>query len=137
VSLALAEHYLLEYGRGTITGQAFKDFVDGLKSSGYLLATGEVSALEGIASAISITKKVRPRHLAIAQLTTAYIDGAIDLLTFQGHLTDVGYSPEDVQIETVVLLIKAKAAADAAAAKAAKLAAKSSGSTPPPAPAVP
>jgi hypothetical protein len=137
VSLALAEHYLLEFGRGTITAADFTGFIDQLKRAGYMLTTGEVSAIESVAAAIVITKKVRPRHLSIGQLTTAYIDGAIDLLTFQGHLADVGFSPEDVQIETEVLLIKAKAAADAAAAKAARLKAKASGGTPPPPPTVP
>lgn len=136
VSLALAEHYLLEFGRGTITAQDFTTSIDQLKRAGYLLSNGEVAAIQSVAAAIVITKKVRPRHLAIGQLTTAYIDGAIDLQGFQQHLADVGYDAEDVQIETEVLLIKAKAAADAAARKAAKQSAKTSGGTPPPQPVV-
>jgi len=124
VSLALAEHYLLEFGKGAITAADFTGFIDQLKRTGWLLTTGEVQSIEGMAQALVITKKIRPRHLFIAQLTTAYIDGVLTLGEFQQHLVDAGFQPDDVLVETEVLLIKAKAAADAAAAKAAKIAAK-------------
>lgn len=124
VSLALAEHYLLEFGKGALTAADFTGFIDQLKRTGWLLTVGEVQAIEGMAQALVITKKIRPRHLLIAQLTTAYIDGVLTLSDFQQHLVDAGFQPDDVLVETEVLLIKAKAAADAAAAKAAKIAAK-------------
>lgn len=130
-SLALVEHYMLEYGRGNITAEAFRGFVDALKGAAFLLSPGEVAGIESVAASINLTTKLRPRHLTIGQLTTGYIDGVVTLQEFRDHLTALGYGADDLEIETEVLLLKAKAAADAAAARAAKAKAKASGSTPP------
>jgi hypothetical protein len=126
VALALAEHYLLEFGRGNITTQALKDFIDGLKTAGFLIAPGEVAGLEAVATKISVNVKLRPRHLSPAQLHKAYIDGTITLVEYEDHLTGLGYSADDVQILGIEVLLDAKKAQAAAAKKAA---AKKTGNT--------
>lgn len=115
VALALAEHYLLEFGKGNLTSQALKDFIDGLRSRGFMLTLGEVSALEAVATVIAANANLRPRHLSPAQLKNAYIDGTITLDEYEAHLTALGYSDSDVQILGIEVLIAAKKAAAAAA----------------------
>jgi hypothetical protein len=119
VALAVAEHQLLAYAQGNITGQALRDFVDGLKSLGFMLTPGEVTALEAVASRISTTVKLRPRHLSVGQLKKAYIDGTITLMEYEEHLTGLGYDESDVQILGIEVLIDAKKAQEAAAKHAA------------------
>lgn len=119
VALAVAEHQLLAYAQGNITGQALRDFVDGLKSLGFMLTPGEVTALEAVASRISTTVKLRPRHLSVGQLKKAYIDGTITLMEYEDHLRGLGYDESDVQILGIEVLIDAKHAQEAAAKHAA------------------
>ena len=137
VALALAEHYLLEFGKGQITQSALKDFIDGLRTAGFLLTPGEVQALESTAGIVANVKGLRVRHLSTGQLQRAYIDGTISLDQYEQHLTELGYSASDVQTLGIEVLIAAKKAA-AAAAKQAAAGKKGSGvpptTTPPPTP---
>jgi hypothetical protein len=141
VALALAEHYLLEFGKGSLTTQALKDFVDGLKGLGFLLTPGEVTAIESVSTVLVANVKLHPKHLSTGQLKQAYIDGTITLDEYEQHLTDMGYNPADVQTLGIEVLIAAQKAA-AAAAKHAAAGKKGSGpkpttTTPPAAPTVP
>jgi hypothetical protein len=114
VALALAEHYLLEFGKGQITAQGLKDFIDGLKLAGFLLTPGEIQGLEAITQAIVSNTKLRIRHLQPGQAQRAFIDGTITLDEYEQHLRDLGYQEPDVQtlgIEALIALRKAQAAA--------------------------
>lgn len=119
VALALAEHTLLEFGKGSITTQALKDFIDGIKAAGFLLAPGEVTALEAVANKITVNVKLRPKHLTEGKLHKAYIDGTITLQEYEDYLTQLGYSANDVQILGIEVLLDAKKAQAAAAKKTA------------------
>ena len=115
VSLAVAEHYMLEFARGNLTTQALRDFIDGLKTLGFLLTPGEVAALEAVGNKLTTTTKLRPRHLPMLTLKQAYIDGTITLDEYENHLRELGFSDSDVQILGIEVLIAAKKAAAAAA----------------------
>lgn len=124
VALALAEHYLLEYGKGNITTAALHGFIDGLRTAGFMLTPGEVTALENTAALIANVKGIRVRHLSLGELKKAYIDGTITLQEYGAHATELGFIDTDVQILEIDLLVDAKKAAEAAAAKAAAAAAR-------------
>lgn len=98
------------------------------------LAPGEKQL---IIATVQYKAKVPHVHLTFAQLTKAFEDAMIDDSELRDRIARQGYSPDDVDIlEVQVLLAQAKLAdaAKAKAAAAAKKAAKASGvPTPPPA----
>jgi hypothetical protein len=133
LSLALAEHYMLEWSKGLLTTQALRGFIDGLKTAGFLLTPGEVAALENLTNLFTTVHGLRVRHLSLFELKKAYLDGTITLQEYAAHATQLGFVDTDVQILEIDLLVDAKKAQEAAAAKAAAAAAraaKAKGKTP-------
>lgn len=125
VTAKYAEHYVTQFLEGHITAAAAKGFLDALTaqlSTGKVpLTSGEILHLRDLVDTIQAAgATLRPRHLSVAQLQLAYIDGTITLQDFEDHLAHIGYVPDDVTILTVETLIKAKDKAAAAAKKAAK-----------------
>jgi hypothetical protein len=90
--------------------------VDGFQ----LLSFNEASYLKRLPSALTPGAKLL--HLPFATLTTMYEDGVITLQGFQAELSARGYSADQQQELTLLLLIKAKAAQEKAALAAAKAA---------------
>lgn len=97
------------------------------------LARGEK---ELILATVQYKTKIPHVHLTFAQLTKAFEDAMIDDTELRDRLARQGYSPDDVDILEVQVLLaaaKAAAAADKKAKAAQKKAAKASGvPTPPP-----
>lgn len=120
LSLRYLEHYLEQYLQGHLTQASVNSFLDAMAASNRVLVTpGELEAVRALV-ALTATATLRPRHLTIAQLQLAYIDGTITLQDFDQHLVDLGYSADDATTLGIETLIKAKDKAAAAAAKAAK-----------------
>lgn len=114
-SLRAAEAYASQYLHGKITQTQFHLALDTLAASSTgqkFLTDGEVANLKALtAGAVAGTRT----HLRVTQLMREYEDGLITLGEFEQHVTDLGYSPDDVQILTQELLIAAKRASDRAA----------------------
>ena len=110
--LRAAESFLSSYLHGKITAKQYEENVNSIRKApgGHdLLTDGEVVNLLNVAS---IAVAGSRRHLSVAALTREYEDGVISLGEFEQHVTDMGYSPDDVQILVQELLISAKRASD-------------------------
>lgn len=120
LSLRYLEHYLEQYLQGHLTQASVNSFLDAMAASNRVLVTpGELEAVRALV-ALTATATLRPRHLSLAQLQLGYIDGTITLQELEQHLTDIGYSADDVTTLGIETLIKARDKAATAAAKAAK-----------------
>jgi hypothetical protein len=121
------------YADGHIDRKELEGVVDGLP-----LTTEEKTY---ILLAADYKRKVPTKHLTIAQLENAFVEGIIDLTEFTDHLAAFGYSDDDESVLlllTLLKLAKTEEAAKAKAARAAATAAKKAGGKasplPPPTP---
>lgn len=121
LSLTYVEHYVFQFLTGHITEPAINSFLDQAQSAaGVLLTAGEFAALRALVASVAATPVLRVRHLPLATLQLAYIDGTITLDELETHLQLLGYSADDITILTLETLFKSKEKAAVAAAKAAK-----------------
>jgi hypothetical protein len=121
LSLTYVEHYVFQFLTGHITFEAIKTFLDQAQAaSGVLLTAGEFDGLRSMVDSVNVNPVLRIRHLPLATLQLAYIDGTITLAELDTHLQQLGYSDSDITILTLETLFKSKEKAAAAAAKAAK-----------------
>jgi hypothetical protein len=115
-SLLAAHGFATEYLRGKITTAQFHAALDSVavNATGQrFLTTGEVANLQLLTSgAVAGTRT----HVRLNLLFREYEDGLLTLGEFEQRVTELGYSPDDVQLLTQELLIAAKRASDRAAA---------------------
>jgi hypothetical protein len=112
-----------KYLTGSIPSDQFTAFLQAMQTrigGQPMLTPGEVAAFSNLPSLTA--KGAKLLHLPFATLTTMYEDGVITLQDFQSEVTARGYSADQVQELTLLLLIKAKAAQEKAALAAAKAA---------------
>jgi len=110
--LRAADSFLSQYLHGKITTKQYQESINSIRKTALgerLLTDGEVVNLLNVQSLAIATPR---RHLSVAALTREYEDGVISLGEFEQHITDMGYSPDDVQILVQELLISAKRASD-------------------------
>jgi hypothetical protein len=115
LALAVVEEAALQYLRGHIPQTQLEAAISAAASDRFgnrLLSEGEERALANF----SVTaQKIVRRHLAVAQLMLGYIDGVLTLGEVETHLSELGFSDDDVRALVQEMLIKQKAAADKAA----------------------
>jgi len=113
--LLTAHTYATSYLHGRLTTANFHTAIDALASTSTgqkFLTDGEVANLKALtAGAVAGTRT----HMRVTQLMREYEDGILTLGEFEQRVTDLGYSPDDVQLLVQELLIAAKRAADRAA----------------------
>jgi len=110
--LRAADSFLSQYLHGKITTKQYEESINSIRKTALgerLLTDGEVVNLLNVQSLAIATPR---RHLSVAALTREYEDGVISLGEFEQHITDMGYSPDDVQILVQELLISAKRASE-------------------------
>lgn len=111
-ALHAASFFASQLLHGKITSTQFAAAITSVEKNALgqrFLTPGEADslrALEGIG--VGGTR----RHLSVGQLMREYEDGVITLGEFERHVTDLGYSPDDVTILVQELLISARRAAD-------------------------
>jgi hypothetical protein len=113
--LRTADGLASEYLRGRITQEQYHGGILTIARTALgfpMLTDGEVSAFQSIEGKGVGAPRV---HMRLALLFREYEDGLITLGEFEQHVTQLGYSPDDVTVLVQELLLQAKRATDKAA----------------------